>query len=115
LWRGAFVDVLSAAYALDADRGASFAEHAENFGLDPLGLPLAVTVDECGAAQLAGAVAAIHELAVVLDDHAGRWFTSPTERRERRGGLDLVRTGSPGAVAARVLSGFRLRPPLVRE
>src|SRR5664280_1612932 len=33
LWRGAFLDVLSVAYALDADRGASFAEHGAHAGL----------------------------------------------------------------------------------
>lgn len=48
-WRGLFVDVLSAGYAFDADRGASFAEHCENFGLEPADVPLAVDLDERGA------------------------------------------------------------------
>jgi hypothetical protein len=64
LWRGAFVDVLSLAYALDSDRGAGFVEHAEDLGLGVGALPLAVTVDEHGAAQMAAALLALHELAL---------------------------------------------------
>ena len=67
LWRGAFLDVLSVAYALDADRGASFAEHGANVGLNLAELPIAVTVDAGGAALVAQAVTDIHELAVALE------------------------------------------------
>jgi hypothetical protein len=63
-WRGAFVDLLSFAYTFDADRGAGFAGHAEDYGLDLPALPLAVTVDEHGAEQMALAVQTMHELAL---------------------------------------------------
>ena len=111
-WRGAFLDVLSLAYALDADRGASFAEHRANFGLTPFDLPIAVTPGADGAAQMAEAVTAVHELAVVLDEHASRWFTTPRDRAEGRGRIDLVRTVSPGGIAAQVLSRSGVRAPM---
>jgi hypothetical protein len=66
-WQGAFVDVLSLAYALDADRAASFAEHRVNFGLPPFELPITVDVDQDGAARIAETLYAIHELVVALD------------------------------------------------
>jgi hypothetical protein len=49
---------------------------------------------------------------VTLDDIAGRWFTSSRRRGERRGRVDLVRTASPGRLAAMIPQGFRLRAPL---
>ena len=52
-WRGDFVDVHSAAYAFDADRGADFADHCRHFGLTPAELPLGVRVDGGGAKQVA--------------------------------------------------------------
>jgi hypothetical protein len=69
-WRGAFVDVLSLAYALDADRGASFSEHRESAGLDPFELPITVEPGAAGAARMAATVQAVHELALVLGEHA---------------------------------------------
>lgn len=111
-WRGAFVDVMSVAYTLDADRGASFTEHRSDFGLTPVELPVAVTVDEQGATQVVDAVRAVHELALVLDAEAGRWFTTPQDRAEGRGRLDLARISSPGAVAAQIPARFRIQAPL---
>ncbi len=111
-WRGAFVDVMSIAYTLDADRGASFAEHRSDFALTSVELPVAVTVDEQGATRLADAVRAVHELVLVLDVEAGRWFTTPQDRTEGRGRLDLARISSPGAVAAYIPARFRIQAPL---
>ena len=37
--------------ALDADRGASFADHCRNFGLPPVKLPVAIPVAVDGAAE----------------------------------------------------------------
>jgi hypothetical protein len=111
-WRGAFVDLMSLAYSLDAQRGSSFAQHAENFGHAVSDLPLAVAVDETGAERLAEAVRAIHEVAVVLDEHAARWFTTAQDRAEGRGRVDLARTVSPAALAERILAGFGVKPPL---
>jgi hypothetical protein len=101
-WRGAFLDVLSLAYALDADRGASFSEHRENFGLSPLELPVAVALDKSGVAAVTDAVVAVHELVVALDENAARWFTTSLDRAEERGRLDLARTVSPGGIAAQI-------------
>jgi hypothetical protein len=112
MWRGDFVDLLSLAYALDADDGASFAEHREDFGLPPVELPLSVSVDEAGAAQMVEAAHALHGLALVLDEEAGGWFTTPQDRRERRGRIDLARTVSPAALAAQIPARFGLRAPL---
>ena len=113
-WPGLFLDVLSLAYALDADRGASFAEHCADFGLQPVELALAVPVDEHGAETVARAVLGVYQLALGLDEQAGQWFTSAQERREGRGQLDLARTTSPGAVAAEALERSGLRPPLAK-
>lgn len=112
LWRGAFLDVLSGGNAFDADRGASFAEHCEDFDLPHVDLPIAVDADGAGATQMAGAVVAIHALALTLDDEAGNWFTTPQDRRERRGQVDLVRTSSPAALASQIPARFGLRPPI---
>jgi hypothetical protein len=112
VWRGDFVDVMSLGYALDADRGASFAEHCADFGVPAFELPLAVDVDPVGAEQVTGAVAAIHALAVALDEQAGRWFTTSRDRAEGRGRVDLARTSSPGALAAQVPARSGVRPPL---
>ena len=111
-WRGAFVDVLSLAYALDADRGASFAEHAQDLGLEPFELPVSVSVDQEGAARTVEAALAVHRLAVVLDEHAARWFTTGKDRAEQRGRVHLARTISPGAIAAQVAGRLQVRAPV---
>lgn len=49
-WRHAFIDVLSLAYSLDADRGVSFAQHCVDLGLPATEMPLAVADDGSGAA-----------------------------------------------------------------
>jgi hypothetical protein len=49
---------------------------------------------------------------VTLDDLTGHWFTTARQRSEHRGRVDLVRTTSPGRLAAMVPQGFRLRAPL---
>ena len=45
--------------ALDADRGASFADHCRNFGLPPVKLPVAIPVAVDGAPRMADAVLAV--------------------------------------------------------
>src|SRR5271166_1167523 len=67
VWRGAFLDVLSLAYALDADRSASFAEHCSQFGVIADELPIAVHLDTDGAQRVARAARSIHALAIALD------------------------------------------------
>ena len=78
-WVGDFVDLHSLAYSLDADRGASYSEHRENFGLEPLELPIAVTCDTRGATEVTRAVLGLHEFSLILDTHASCWF--PNRRR----------------------------------
>ncbi|MGH9291924.1 MAG: hypothetical protein ACRD0B_00200 [Acidimicrobiales bacterium] len=111
---GEFVDVCSWAYSLDADRGAAFAEHRENFGLAPCELPARVAADADGAAQVVQAARRVHELACVLDKQAGRWFTTSEERADGRGRFDIGRTASPGGVAASLLRRFDIAPPAVK-
>ena len=42
---------------------------------------------------------------------ADGWFTTAEDREEGRGRVDLARIASPGALAAGILSRFRVRPP----
>jgi hypothetical protein len=112
LWRGEWIDVLTLAYALDADRGASFEEHCENFGLQVDALPTSVTIDTRRAADVAAAVTTIHGLVVALDHNASAWFTSSQDRREWRGRVDLARTASPGSLASDVLRRAGVTAPL---
>ncbi len=85
-WTGAFVDLASLSYALDADRGASFGDHRVNFCL----------TDADGAGQVALALGHLHELAVAADERAGRWLTSSADRARLRGRIDLARVSPPG-------------------
>jgi hypothetical protein len=78
-WSGEFIDTMSLAYVLDADRGASYGEHRANFGLEPLELPLSVTCDTSGAMEITRAVIGLHEFSLLLDAHSSRWF--PNRRR----------------------------------
>lgn len=111
-WRGAFVDLPALAYALDANRGASFSEHRQAFELEAADLPVCVGVDASGAEAMAEAVRVLHETALVLDDHAARWFTSAEDRALGRAHLDVARTTSPGALAAQMLARSGVRAPL---
>jgi len=66
LWRGAFLDVLTVAYALDADRGATLPEHYASLGVAATDIPLTVPVDGHGAAQMAAAVDAVHRFMLAV-------------------------------------------------
>jgi hypothetical protein len=112
LWTGQFIDVLRGAYTLDGDRSATFAEHRVDLGLDPAELPLAVTTDAEGAARMAAAVRAVHELALTLDERMAEWFTTPRDRAERRGRVDPARVASPGTLAGQILARTRVRAPM---
>ena len=111
-WRGAFVDLLSLSYVADADRSASFSEHRENVDLPPCDLPIAVEPGAGGASQMADAVQTVHELAITLDERAAEWFTTPRDRAEGRGRVDLARTASPGKLAADLLGRAGVRAPM---
>ena len=110
-YRGTFEDLQLAARALDADRPATFSEHRQNFGLAPCEMSLAVPVDAQGAEAVVEAVAAVHELAVTLDEHAAQWFTTSTDRAEGRGRLDLSRLASAGGIAQQIVNRFGIRAP----
>lgn len=71
---GEFLDLLSAAYVLDADRGASYAEHGANFELPLAEPPLCVTADGAGLHTLADTVRGMHAFSLVLDVAASLWF-----------------------------------------
>jgi hypothetical protein len=71
-----------------------------------------VSLDGHGAESVAEAVRAVHELAIVLDERAADWFTTPEDRAETRGRLELSRTASPGAIAAQVPARMRVRAPV---
>jgi hypothetical protein len=72
---GEFLDLMTAAYVLDADRGASYAEHRENFNLAPENLPLYVTLDRAGLSTLADVVRGMHAFSLVLDVAGFTWFS----------------------------------------
>lgn len=111
-WRGAFVDVLSLAYALDADRSAGFSDHRRHLGLPPLDLPLHVAPGASGAEAMARAVEAVHRTALALDDLAAQWFTTPADRAVGRGRVNIARLSSPGALATEMGRRAGLAPPL---
>ena len=109
-FEGLFVDLLSLAYAFDADRGATFAEHCEDFGMQEADLPVALAVDERGAEEVTTAVGALHRLALRLDEEAASWF--PGKGRTGRAGI--ARTTSPGAIANELLSSCGTVAPLAK-
>jgi hypothetical protein len=113
-WRGAFVDLASLCYALDAKRSASFGDHRRSFGLTTAELPLRVTVDAAGADAVAEALSNIFELALAVDQAAGRWFTRLGDRVRDRSALDLAQVSSPGALAAEVPNRLGVAAPLGR-
>ncbi len=110
---GEFVDLLSLAYALDADRGAGFVEHAANFDVGVAELPLAVTVDPAGAETMARAVTESLRLTLILDEHAGRWLTTPEARAEGTQRLPLARLQSPAALGDHLLRHVGVTAPHV--
>jgi hypothetical protein len=79
---GEFLDLLTAAYVLDADRGASYGEHRVNFDLTPMDLPLLVTPDSDGLNGLADVVQGMHAFSLVLAVQGATWFPSTGGRRE---------------------------------
>jgi hypothetical protein len=110
---GESVDLLSLAYALDADRGAGYVEHAADLGETVAELPIAVTVDPDGAGAMARAVTESWRLALVLDDHAGRWLTTSKDRSEGTHCVPVARLRSPAALADHLLRRFGVGAPHV--
>ena len=111
-WRGEFIDTMSLAYALDADRGAGFGDHLHHFGVDLASLPVSLSLDDEGATYAAGAVRSIHALVATLDERSAEWFTTDSDRRQQRGRVNLASTISPGALATGVLARFGVVAPL---
>jgi hypothetical protein len=79
-WRGAFIDLMTLAYLLDGDRGASYGEHRADFGLDAHELPLVAPCDTIGAGLVTEAVLGMHDFVVALDDAASCWFPHRASR-----------------------------------
>ncbi len=101
-FQGLFFDVCAAAYPLDGIESSTLADHAEAFGLGRVSVPAAVSVDAAGAGQLARVVDVVSQLAETIDEEALRWLTTPREREERRGRIDLRFMSSPGTLASRI-------------
>ncbi|MHB8671601.1 MAG: hypothetical protein ACYDAD_13765 [Acidimicrobiales bacterium] len=103
-YSGRFVDVLSAAFALDGCDSGDLDDHLVAWGLKPVGAPFAVSVDSEGAEVITRLVNAIHALTMVVDDEAARWV----------GGLDLRWLSSPGTTASQVLGRMGVEAPLAK-
>jgi len=104
-FRGHFLDVLAGAFALDGVDSDHLADHLGAFGLPEVEMPTAVTMGSAGADQLTAVVQAVHALALRIDTGAARWCG---------GWLDPGRLTSPGSVAAGLLEGAGVLPPLVK-
>ena len=100
-YAGRFVDVVPASHGLGGVDSADLDDHLMAWGLPPVGAPFAVVPDADGAEVATRTVAAVHTLALVLDDEADRW-----------GGLDLRWLYSPGSVAQQLLVRMGVAPPL---
>lgn len=109
-----FLDVLSAAYVLDADRAAGFVDHSRHFGVAASALPVTVTVDAAGAAAMADAVRSVHALGLALDKEAGRWFTTAQDRADGTVRFPIAFAQSPAGIADHLLRCFRVDPPIKR-
>ncbi len=109
-WRGMFIDLIPLAFTFDGIERRQISEHLEAFGLPALGLPAALPIDVESAEHLANLVEAMHKLAVLLDDEAARWLTSPGRQRLGRSVLDITRL-RPGVLAAELLRASGIRPP----
>ena len=107
-----FLDVLTAAYALDADKAAGFVDHARHFGVGADPLPVAVSVDADGAARMAEAVRSVHALALALDEAAAKWFTTAQDRGEWATRFPLAWAHSPAGLADHLLRRIRVAAPL---
>jgi hypothetical protein len=113
--RGApFLDLLSAAYVLDADRAGGFVDHARHFGVAASALPVTVPVGAAGAAAMVDAVRSVHALGLALDKEVGRWFTTPQDRAEGTVRFPLAFAQSPAGIADHILRRLRVDPPLKR-
>jgi hypothetical protein len=100
-YRGRFVDLTGAAFALDAVDSDDLGDHLDAWGIEAVE-PRAVRSDALGAAQVAAVLHAQHALVVALDVEAGQW------------GLPLSDLYSPGTVADRALTRAGVTAPLVK-
>jgi len=101
-YRGRFYDPIAASCPLDGIESADLADHTEAFRLGRVELPAAVPVDVAGADQLARTMSRVRALAEIVDDDRRKWLTTPKERRERVGRVDLRFTPTAGSLAARI-------------
>jgi hypothetical protein len=99
-FRGRFLDIVPAGFALDGVDSSRPADHLEAFGEERLEVPAAVPVDPVGAAELLAVAQAIYRVALAIDDEAARW------------GLDPTKLYSPGTIAQAILDRSGANPPL---
>jgi hypothetical protein len=111
---GRLVDLIGPAHGFDGLDTADLGEHLAAFGLPPLNVPAAVTVDPAGAEELLAVAGAIHALAVALDRDAALWLTTPEEQRDGRAYLGIGNVVSPGTIAKATLRRAGNTPPLAK-
>jgi hypothetical protein len=104
-YRGRFVELLTAPYALDGSPSDDLADHLPAFGLEAVADLGSARPDEAGAKGLAALVGASGELLRALAREAGLWGND---------GLDLARLLSPGGMVGPLLAGAGLVPPLAK-
>jgi hypothetical protein len=113
-YRGRFLDVIQLAHVLDGVDSGDLGDHLEAFGFDRIDVPAAITVDAEGAEQMARLVEAVRSLAIVLDDEASKWFTTPGDRSRGYIRLDLGGLVSPAGLAAEIPRRAGVTPPLIQ-
>jgi hypothetical protein len=111
---GRLVDLIGPAHGFDGLDTGDLHEHLAAFGLSPLDVPAAVTVDPTGAEELLTVVLAIHALAVALDQEAGLWLTSRHDQRDGRAYLGIANVMSPGTIPTATLRRSGVTPPLTK-
>jgi hypothetical protein len=111
---GRLVDLIAPAYAYDGLDTSGLSAHGAEFGVSVEDGPPAVAVDVASAGQLLSIARGIHALAVVLDEEAAGWFTSPDDRRCGRSVVGLRFAVSPGSLATAARRRSGLTSPLAK-
>ena len=111
---GRIVDLVGPAFALDGHDAATLSCHLGAFGLPTLDVPAAVTTTSRGADQLLAVARAAHQLAVALDEEAGRWLVGPEDADAGRASVELGALVSGGSLATRIWRRSGAVPPLAK-
>lgn len=112
IFTGRFVDDTNLGHALDADRSASYGQRLANLRLPDHTLSERLSLGAEGFAAIVADVLSLHGEAIELDRRVSEWFTSPADRREGIGRLDLVTAASPGTMANILLDRLKITPAM---